>query len=472
MKNTVNGFGLVARSRWLFAGLLLFLSTWSGAVLASQGKLVILTSFPQEMTEPLRRAFLKEHPDISIEIQRRGDSDAVKLIHGMEGSPTVDLYWSAVPDGFELLKQGGYLQRYKSAVDAVPAYLGTMPISDPDGYYTGFSVSGYGFMRNIRYLDAKRLPEPRDWSALADPVYFGHVGMTSAFRSGPTHLVIEHILQSRGWEAGWRLIQRVGGNLKTVTRTGYDVAEGVRDGEFGIGVVIDSYAISAKASAYPVAFRYPGELVMLPASIALLKNAPNPAAARLFVDFLLSETAQYLLLDKRIARLPIKPEVYDSAADDFPNPFKAAIINRSVPFDLSTSIKRYALVNSLFDVMVTFNLASLRRVTSLLHAVETRLAIDDDAKARALLQQARDEIEFVPVLEQKSRDSAFVAQFSQARADTDDAIRQRGIALENQWTDLFHERYHKAYLLAEKALSVLVADAKKGRQFVSAQSGK
>ena len=435
----------------------LILASVPGAVLASepQGKLVILTSFPKETTDPLRRTFLRKHPGTEIEIRHKSAVESVKLIDSMAGRMTVDLYWGAAPDTFEMLRKAGNLSPYHPEVAGIPDYLGKMQLNDPNGFYTGFAASGYGFMWNIRYLNAKRLEVPGGWADLALPEYQGHVAMSSAFRSGATHLVIENILQVLGWENGWRLIQAIGGNLKTVTKTGYEVALGVREGDFGIGVVSDSFAISSRASLYPVGFKYPSELIILPSSVAILKGAPNRKAAEAFVNFLLSDTAQYLLTDKHIARLPIRPEVYASVPDDFPNPFAPEVINRSVDFDLATSISRYALINSLFDVMVTFNLSALQQATRVVREVDHRLRLHNVEQAGTLLQKAQDLMSYLPVDEDASRDRAFVEQFSQERIAKDDVVRQRGIQLENQWTDKYRRNYLQAKKLAEQALKLL-----------------
>ena len=55
--------------------------------------------------------------------------------------------------------------------------------------YMGFAGAGYGIMWNTRYVKAKKLPEPKEWSDLAKPVYHNHVGMSAPSRSGTTHLV-------------------------------------------------------------------------------------------------------------------------------------------------------------------------------------------------------------------------------------------------------------------------------------------
>ena len=86
---------------------------------------------------------------------------------------------------------------------AVPAKIGNYPINDPQGFYLGQALAGYGIMYNTRYLQANKLAAPQEWDDLLKPAWFGHVAMTSPSRSGTMHLTVETILQGEGWDKGW-----------------------------------------------------------------------------------------------------------------------------------------------------------------------------------------------------------------------------------------------------------------------------
>jgi phosphoglycerate transport regulatory protein PgtC len=58
-------------------------------------------------------------------------------------------------------------------------------------------------MWNTRYMNAHKLPAPRQWADLVKPEYFGHVSISSPSRSGTTHLTVETMLQGEGWDKGW-----------------------------------------------------------------------------------------------------------------------------------------------------------------------------------------------------------------------------------------------------------------------------
>src|SRR3989337_3071923 len=146
----------------------------------------------------------------------------------------------------------------------IPAKIGNFPIHDPDGHYFGFAISGYGLMWNKNYLKAHKLPAPKEWTDLTNPRYYNHLVISAPSRSGTTHLTIETILQAYGWEKGWALLLNAGGNMGSITERSFGVPEAVISGQYGIGVVIDFFGLSAIASGHPIDFAYPSLTSALP----------------------------------------------------------------------------------------------------------------------------------------------------------------------------------------------------------------
>ena len=288
-----------------------------------EDKLVIVTSFSKDLTAPFAQAFEKKHPGTRVEVQNRNTAAAVAFIRETRSSPP-DIMWASAPDAFEVLKKNSLLQKYAPKAQGLAAKVGTYPVNDPDGFYVGFAASGYGIMYNTRYLRANSLPAPKEWDDLKKPVYFGHVGISAPSRSGTTHLTVETILQGEGWDKGWASLLEIGGNLAQVSDRSFGVPDAVNSGQYGIGIVIDFFGLSAKASGFPVEFVYPTVTTIVPANVGIIANAKNPKAAEAFVEFLLSEEGQQILLDPKIQRLPVRPATYDKAPAGYPNPFKDA----------------------------------------------------------------------------------------------------------------------------------------------------
>ncbi len=427
----------------------------SGPVLAVDGTLTIVTSYPPDTTNTFKEAFEKKYPGVNVEMLKKKTTAGIKYLQEISDSNSADMFWASAPDAFEVLKGDDLLVKYDVKVTGIPEKVGSFPINDPQGYYKGFAASGYGIMWNTRYLKAKKLPIAKEWADLKDPVWHGHVGMSAPSRSGTTHLTVETVIQGMGWEAGWAEWKAIAGNFKTVTERSFGVPDGVNSGQFGAGIVIDFFGLSSQASGFPVEFSYPQVTTLVPANIAIVKNAPNQKAAEAFIEYLLSSEGQELLLDPKIRRLPVNPKTYAKAPADFPNPFKDKSIGAAVKFDLGLSKGRYNVVNSLFDVMITYRLDDLREATKAIQDAEAAASGKSNSEAEALIKQARTLINQVPINEAKASEKDFAGIFKKKRKKATDTVTGRQAEVEQEWDELVKANYAKAKELAEQAESLL-----------------
>lgn len=417
-------------------------------------KIVVVTSFPEEMTAVIEKAFEGAHPDYDIEILNKSTSSGVKYIQEIASANTADIFWASAPDAFEVLKSDGKLAKIAPNVTGIPDVIGSYPMNDADGHYYGFAASGYGIMWNTRYLEGNGLQPAKEWADLEKPEYFGHVGMSAPSRSGTTHLTVETVLQGEGWDKGWADWKWMGGNFASVTERSFGVPDGVNTGSFGFGIVIDFFAFSSKASGFPVEFAYPTVTALVPANVGVIANAPNEKGAVTFVEYLLSTDGQKVLFDPAIMRLPVNPAVYADAPEGLPNPFEDKSIGAAVTFDVDKSGARYYVVSSLFDVMITYRLDDLKAAVKAVHDAEAKHADGSNAEAKALIAEARALIEAMPITEEQSLDPAFTAAFTAVRKEAGDAVEARQAEIEQQWDAMVTENYRKAKDLADKAAAM------------------
>ena len=356
------------------AALLLLAGAMSSAAQPATREVVVLTSFPKELFETYKQAFEQKTPGVKVIVKQQQTNQGVTYLRETRSRPEADVFWVSAVDAFQTLKADGLLDKValpKETLGRIPARIGSFPLHDPDGYYWGFAVSGYGLMWNTRYLALHKLPAPREWTDLADPRYLGHLVISAPSRSGTTHLTIEVILQAYGWEKGWALLLQTGGNMGSITERSFGVPEAVVSGQYGIGVVIDFFGLSAIASGQPIDFAYPSLTAVVPASVAVVKNGPNPANARAFVEYLLGDEGQQRLFAPEIGRLPVVPGLYARAPKGYPNPFTMKL--GGVDFDDKLSSARRNVVNSLFDHVITFRHAELRAAWSAIHAADSQV---------------------------------------------------------------------------------------------------
>ena len=422
----------------------------AGAASANE-KIMVITSFPDSMTGPIEAGFEAANPQFDLEVLNKKTSAGVKFIQEIAGANTADIFWASAPDAFEVLKSDGLLADVTIKSEGIPEKIGAYPMNDPDGKYYGFAGAGYGIMWNERYLKANGLEPAAEWDDLAKPEYHGHVGMSAPSRSGTTHLTVETVLQGDGWDAGWAKWKRIAGNFSTVTERSFGVPDGVNTGNFGLGIVIDFFGFSSKASGFPVDFQYPTITALVPANVAVVENAPNEAGAIAFIEYLLTPEGQEVLLDPAIMRLPINPTTYANAPEGFPNPFEDSTIGATVKFDVAKSGARYNLVNSMFDVMITYRLDDLRDTVAAIQKAEAIHADGNNAAAKAKIAEARALVDANPIDEAKSLDAEFAAIFTKKRKKATDKVGERQAEVEARWDAMVVENYAKAKALAVEA---------------------
>ncbi len=402
-----------------------------------------MTSFPETVYSRFSHAFTEKYPEVQVYIRSKKTSAAISFIEE-RSNEVADIFWASAPDAFEVLKQSGSLIPAFTA-NSSSHIIGDCPIDDPDGYYLGFAISGYGLMWNPPYLKQHKLAQPWEWQDLVNPRYMGHIGMTAPSRSGTTHLIVETILQKYGWEPGWALLSEIGGNLATITARSFGVRDGVKSGRFGIGLVVDFFGLSGKAVGAPVDFLYPDGTIFLPANAAIVRHSSNPSAARAFIDFLRSKAGQKILLEPAISRLPVSESIYQHATPGYPNPFESELLKKGIAFDSQLSRQRYHLVNTLFDLLITYRFSSLRKSWSAIHESEAQLADDADALSRIDIGRARQLLGAVPVSEAKSRAPAINSVFS--RRNPGLPVSDQQLDLEKQWYSYIQKNHQLAMQL-------------------------
>lgn len=426
------------------------------ALAQEKRKLSVLTSLPKELSAAYKQGFEKLHPDVVVEVQQRGTQAAVTFLRETKANNTSDIMWASAPDAFEVLKKDNLLEKFVPAESGVPAKIGDYPINDPDGYYSGFALSGGAVMWNSRFIKAKKLPEPKTWDDLTKPELFDQTGIAMPSRSGSTHLTLETILQGRGWNAGWALTKAICGNMRQITERSFGVPDAVSSGQFGYGIVFDYQALAARGSGFPVEFTYPPDTTIVPSNIGIVKNGPGKELAQKFIEYMLSEEGQVLLFNPKIGRLPVLPSAYKRAPEGIPNPFEIKWgPGGGFKFDVFKSEMRYPIVDALFDQTITFQLDALKAATRAIHDVNAKLAAKNNAAAADLVKQARAAISAVPFDEATAVSKEYIEAFAGASGKKGAPKGARQSELEQQWSAFARDHYAKALELAKKAAEAI-----------------
>ncbi|MBD3786915.1 MAG: ABC transporter substrate-binding protein [Sphingomonadales bacterium] len=271
-------------TRFLLAACALILPT-----LASAETLTLYTSQPNEDAQKTVDAFMAAHPDITVEWVRDGTTKLMARL-GAEiaaGAAQPDVLLIADTVTLEGMAQQGQLAAYKSPEDAAydPA------LYSAGGYYHSTKLITTGIVYNTAAPVV-----PTAWADLVKPEMAGMVAMPSPLYSGAALLHLATLTETDG--LGWDYYQALADNRTLAEGGNGGVFKAVAAGEKPYGVLVDYMALRAKAEGSPVEFVFPAEGVSyVTEPVAILAGTDNLSGAQKFVDFLLSEAGQQLVVD-------------------------------------------------------------------------------------------------------------------------------------------------------------------------------
>ncbi|MGD9658599.1 MAG: ABC transporter substrate-binding protein [Methylocystis sp.] len=401
-----------------------FLSVFGAAPskAADQQTIVVVTSFPEELTTRYEREFERGHPQIHVQFVWKRSRDALaELTRPEQGG--ADVYWAPSPSNFALLRDRSAFRKISVDRTALPGRLGAQQLSDPTGFYEAYDVAGYGIVANPGALTAAGLSAPRRWRDLASPEYARRMAMPIAGKVGFSPALYDIFLQSEGWTEGWRLLSEMAGEA-TLLDSGFAPTASVREGKTALALTIDFIAEIARANGAPVEMIYPERTAFLPAHVAMTAGSRHVAAAQAFIDFLLSRDGQLLMMERDSRRHPARPDAYQSEFKGFANPFTLPA-STILEYDVEIGRRRPPLVALLFDLCIVDGHADNAELWRKIHDAEQKFAAD--AKAMAVIGEAKKFAGFIPVSESDSRGTAFLERFARR-----DAVDPQQIA---QWRD-------------------------------------
>ena len=268
---------------------------------SEQEKLVLLMPTPSKYTEQYIDQFKdwylnKTGKTIEVESVQKGGVECIEHVENQEGNPNEDVVASIGFSDIDRLRFGDYLEPYKSPnAEFIPdTVLGTLAGKNPEGYYTGFSLSAFGIMVNTEVLENESLPMPGGYADLAyNGDYNGLIVMGSPIMSRIAHGNIDVILSHFGWVNGWNTTIHLASHINEFTPTTENAVKLTAQGEYAATIAKYTYWYEYDEKGYPVEWVWPEEgtnVYILYA--AILKGAENKENAQFWVDWMLSEEGQ------------------------------------------------------------------------------------------------------------------------------------------------------------------------------------
>lgn len=273
-------------------------------------KIVIYTSVDQVFSEPLLQDF-QQKTGIQVlpvyDIEASKSTGLAQRILAEKDRPQGDVFWSGEFGQTMMLHSANVLTPYvsPSASDIPDVY------KDAEGYWTGFGGRARVLLVNTDFVSPNDYP--KSIYDLLDPKYPGDkIGMAYPL-FGTTSNHVAALYATLGRDQALDYFKALKDRGIAVVSGNSVVRDMVADGQLWMGLTDTDDALSARQNNKPVELVFLdqeagglGTLVM-PNTVAMLKNGPNPKEAKVFIDYLLSIEAESRLYESGWFDLTVRP---------------------------------------------------------------------------------------------------------------------------------------------------------------------
>ena len=245
-----------------------------------------------------------------VAVIQKATGEMLAQVKAEKANPKGDVWWAGPADSYLQAAEEGLLETYRSPNVAQlfdwAQRITTVSKNTVSGVYGGILSLGY----NTELMEKRKLPAPKCWKDLLNPVYKGEVMLGNPNSSGTAYLMLASLVQVFGEDEAFKYMKALNVNVTSYARSGIGPMTAVKKGEVAIGSSVLHGVINEIAQGFPVKPVLPCEGVGYEVgSMAIIKGTRNLDAAKKFVDWALTPEAQKIGLDVKEYAIPTNPNV-------------------------------------------------------------------------------------------------------------------------------------------------------------------
>lgn len=272
-------------------------------------EVVIYTSVDQIFSEPILSDFEK---DTGIKVKAVYDVEANKTVGlvnrllAEKDHPQCDVFWNSEVGRTIFLKQKGLFTPYTSpSAKDIPSQF-----KDKDNYWTGFAARARVLIYNTNLLKSSDLP--KSIFELTEPQWKGKVALGyPVFGTTATHTAA--LYATLGQEKTEQFLTDLKNNDVVIVDGNSVVRDMVVEGQLPIGFTDTDDVNVAIQAGKPVKMLYPDRdglgTLLIPNTVALIKDSPHPEEGKRLIDYLLSREVESKLAFCESAQMPMRDGV-------------------------------------------------------------------------------------------------------------------------------------------------------------------
>jgi iron(III) transport system substrate-binding protein len=266
----------------------------------SGSTLVVYTPNEQEMLDSLIPVF-ESKTGVKVQLITAGTGELYQRIKSEAASPQGDVMFGG--GAAQANANIALWEPYTSPEDANMVDAG----KNKTGSFTPYQADGSNLLVNKDAATAANVTIT-GYADLLKPELKGKIAYGDPTASSSAFAQLTNMLKAVGGdyesEKSWGYVKSLVAQLNGITiGSSSQVAKDVANGEYIVGLTYEPLSQNIVKSGAPVEIVYPNEgAAFLPATLQIIKGDPNPAAAKAFVDFIISEDGQKIIAEKTAGR--------------------------------------------------------------------------------------------------------------------------------------------------------------------------
>lgn len=272
----------------------------------TEKSVVIYTSVDQIYSEPILKKFEQESGIRVLPVYDTEAAKTVGLVNRLiaeKNRPQADVFWNNEFAQTLYLREKGVCAPYESpARDRIP-----QKYRDREGFWTAFGGRARILLINTTLISSPQRPYSiRD--LLNPSIAPEKIGIANPlFGTTATHAAALYAL--KGDLEGREFFRKIRTRGIRVLDGNSVVRDLVASGELAYGLTDSDDALGALRKNAPVAVVLPDQdsmgTLVIPCTLALIKNSPHPLEGKALIDYLLSDDVETQLIQSGFCQLPV-----------------------------------------------------------------------------------------------------------------------------------------------------------------------
>jgi iron(III) transport system substrate-binding protein len=300
----------------------------SRAVVAQEDTLTVLCTPQEDWCIAMTQAF-QEETGIETSYVRMSSGESLARIRATQEDPEFSVWWGGPADAFIAAAEEGLLEAYEPELASV-----LPPNAVGEGHFWhGVYIGALGFCSNLEFLDELGLEPPTSWEDLLAPELKGNVAMAHPATSGTAFTAFWTVVTLKADEleaeeagtgydeegspteaaidAAFDYFSQLHQNILQYTRSGAAPGQMAGNGEIAVAIIFSHDCVKLQVEGFEgiVTNTFPEEGTGYEiGGMGLIKNAPEPEAAKMWIDWALSADAQAIGQTVNSLQLPTNPD--------------------------------------------------------------------------------------------------------------------------------------------------------------------